>query len=220
MAAARAADGLEQRASEEVVLQRPPLLRPLRRRRLRMPPVALELGLLLVEARVERAVHQGLGRAAQVGLEHAVEEVHEELLRVVHVSHREEGGALAHDGARREVALPLGGLVLLGEPLELAVHAEAHRAARALPPVLLRAQVVPRRRRVQQALQRAVDEARVADVVQPGARDGPAAIDSDPPLHVRARCKGHPLSAHRRRLWRWAPALAAAADLVPRLPVT
>ena len=73
----------------------------------------------------------------------------------MHVSHREEGGALTHDGARREVALPLGGLVLLGEALELAVHAEAHRAARALPPVLLRAQVVPRRRRVQQALQRA-----------------------------------------------------------------
>ena len=76
-------------------------------------------------------------------------------LRVVHVSHREEARALSHDGARREVALLLGRLVLLGQALELAVHAEAHRAARALPPVLLRAQVVPRRRRVQQALQRA-----------------------------------------------------------------
>jgi len=61
--------GGERDASEEVVLQRPPLLRPLRRRRLRMPPIALEL-----------AVHQGLGRAAQVGLEQPVEEVHEELL--------------------------------------------------------------------------------------------------------------------------------------------
>ena len=70
----------ERDASEEVVLQRPPLLRPLRRRRLRMPPIALELRLLLVEARVERGVHQGLGRAAQVGLEQPVEEVHEELL--------------------------------------------------------------------------------------------------------------------------------------------
>ena len=71
----------------------------------------------------------------------------------------------------------------------------------------------------EEARRRTVDETRVTDVVQPGARDGPAAIDSNPPLHVRARCKGHPLSAHRRRLWRWAPALAAAADLVPRLPV-
>ena len=85
----------------------------------------------------------------------------------MHVSHREEGGALAHDGARREVALPLCGLVLLGEPLELAVHAEAHRAARALPPVLLRAQVVPRRRRVQQALQRACHGRSSAALVSP-----------------------------------------------------
>ena len=73
----------------------------------------------------------------------------------MHVSHCEEARALSHYGARREVALLLGRLVLLGQTLELAVHAEAHRAARALPPVLLRAQVVPRRRRVQQALQRA-----------------------------------------------------------------
>jgi hypothetical protein len=45
-----------------------------------VPPIALELRLLLVQARVERAVHQGLGRSAQVGLEQAVEEVDEELL--------------------------------------------------------------------------------------------------------------------------------------------
>ena len=63
-----------------MVLQRAPLLRPLGRRRLRVPPIALELRLLLVQARVERAVHQGLGRSAQVGLEQAVEEVDEELL--------------------------------------------------------------------------------------------------------------------------------------------
>ena len=136
----------------------------------------------------------------------------------MHVSHRKEARALSHYGARREVALLLGRLVLLGQTLELAVHAEAHRAARTLPPVLLRAQVVPCRRRVQQALERAVDEARVADVVQPGARDLPAAIDSNPPLQVRAGCEGRP-RRWRRWLWRWAPALATAGELVPCLPV-
>ena len=136
----------------------------------------------------------------------------------MHVSHRKEARALSHYGARREVALLLGRLVLLGQTLELAVHAEAHRAARTLPPVLLRAQVVPCRRRVQQALERAVDEARVADVVQPRARDLPAAIDSNPPLQVGAGCEGRP-RRWRRWLWRWAPALATAGELVPCLPV-
>lgn len=68
----------------------------------------------------------------------------------------------------------------------------------------------------EEARRRTVDETRVADVVQPGARDGPAAIDSNPPLHVGAGCEGRP---HWRWLWRWAPTRATAAELVPRLPV-
>ena len=71
----------------------------------------------------------------------------------------------------------------------------------------------------EEARRRTVDEARVADVIQPGARDGLAAIDPNPPLHVGAWCEGLPHGAHRRWLWRWAPALATAADLVPRPPV-
>ena len=83
-------------------------------------------------------------------------------------------------GADREVTEGLSSLfaaaVLLGEPLELAVHAEAAAAA-SLPPVLLGGQVVPRRRRVQQALQRACQ--------RPAGRRG-AAAERGPAAHAWA----------------------------------